>query len=291
MTPDFSSLVNPTFNMVLTLVEHIEQGERPNLAAEQDRIRAELNDAEATASAEKSGIDIEHFRLAKYALVCWTDELLTAATRNSGTEYDWSQAILERKIYGSRNRAWKFFATAELARKYSIDALETFYLGVVLGFEGDILDAIDRSRQPGETPEIKEALAALKDRIRLDGASLESAAQMSSQERVQLNANALKQWSAETYHQIRDRRGGEKEPFAQPLEGDVRPLWGRNLLRASILGFSVLALLLLVLLAIRFSIGKRTPPTKSPRHVHASRTPNAPIVAAVGCGAPKRHVI
>ncbi|CAK9081108.1 Type VI secretion system baseplate component TssK1 [Durusdinium trenchii] len=75
------------------------------------------------------------FSLAKSAMVYWIDELLV----NSDWTYasQWRDNPLEREIYGSRNRAWKFFENADYARSLeSTDALEVFGQCVALGFQG-----------------------------------------------------------------------------------------------------------------------------------------------------------
>ncbi len=74
---------------------------------------------------------------ARYALVCWLDELFTRDDSDWATR--WNEQKLEIELYGSNDRAWKFWQQAQLAQSRTCsDALEVGYLCVMLGFRGDL---------------------------------------------------------------------------------------------------------------------------------------------------------
>jgi type VI secretion system protein ImpK len=213
MTPEFSNLVNPTFNYVLDLAERIERREPVDLKFERDRIRSELDDAEMSARSPQHPVKEEDFELAKRALVFWADDVLTMATVND--EQPWAGQTLEREIYGERERAIRFYEDAEKrARRANPDVLEVFYLAMVLGFRGDILDAFRRMGKPFP-PEVSEE-------------------------------EARAQWGAELARQIPQRQ--TKDLPAPALGGDVRPLWGAEMLRTAVQWFAALLVALGILL-------------------------------------------
>lgn len=188
MTPEFASLVNPTFHNVLNLVDRIKQGEAVDLAAERARIKTELEDAELTVQNPKSLVKPEDFRVAKQGLVYWIDEVMTSVDKR------WLSMTLEWEYYDENERAWKFYVDGELkARRMSADLSELWYLMLVLGFEGDIENAFDEHMNsplpPGTTPD-----------------------------------KARRQWAVELAKQIRQQKLPDLPGAA--LDGDVRPLFG-----------------------------------------------------------------
>jgi type VI secretion system protein ImpK len=129
MTPKFSQAVDPVFEYVLGLLARIDRKEVPSPEEQQARIRKLLEDADA-----KAGQTAE-WKLAKYALVCWIDEVLIEAPWE-GAPW-WAENILERQIFRTRLRNQEFYKqAAEAAAHSQRDALEVFYLCVVLGFRG-----------------------------------------------------------------------------------------------------------------------------------------------------------
>jgi type VI secretion system protein ImpK len=78
----------------------------------------------------------EQFLGIRYALVCWLDELFTDET---AWGRKWNESKLEVELYGSNDRAWKFWSQARLAQaRPATDCLEGFYLACMLGFRGDL---------------------------------------------------------------------------------------------------------------------------------------------------------
>jgi type VI secretion system protein ImpK len=129
MNPHFATAVDPIFLKVLALMDRVEKNEVTSPESERQAIDALFRESEALQS------DAAGWSLAKYALASWIDDLLIS-TPWSGRDW-WESNSLEFALFKSRDRATKFFIkakeAAELPRR---DALEVFYLCVVLGFHG-----------------------------------------------------------------------------------------------------------------------------------------------------------
>lgn len=129
MTPRFSKAVDPIFLHVLALLERIGRGEQPSSKDERLWIRGLIDQAEG-----QLGQGAE-WQLAKYALVAWIDDLLIEAPWD-GRSW-WKENALEVEIFNTRLRNEQFYVKAKEASSLpQKDALEVFYVGVVLGFRG-----------------------------------------------------------------------------------------------------------------------------------------------------------
>ena len=211
MTPEFANLVNPTIHHVLNLVEQIKRGDAVDLSMQRARIRRKLEDAELTATSPQCPVEIEDFRLANQGIVYWIDEVITNVDRK------WLSDTLEWDYYETNDRAWKFYVEGERkARRKSADLAELWYLLLVLGFEGDIENAfhehMNEPLPPDTTPE-----------------------------------ESRKNWAIQLSQQIRETNVSDLA--GPPLEGDVRPLVGVQMLRTAATWFAVLLLAFVVLLA------------------------------------------
>jgi type VI secretion system protein ImpK len=134
MTPNFAQAVDPIFLYVLALLDRISREAKPAPQEERGRIRALIDEAEARLG---SGTEWE---LAKYALVSWIDEMLVDAYWE-GREW-WSNNVLEYELFTTRECEKKFFIKAQQATTVAgRDALEVFYVCVILGFRGLYHDA------------------------------------------------------------------------------------------------------------------------------------------------------
>lgn len=81
---------------------------------------------------------------ARYALVCWLDEIFTDATSFGKS---WAENKLESQLYRTNDRAWKFWEQARQAQsRPGSGALECFYLCVALGFRGELAEQPDKVR-------------------------------------------------------------------------------------------------------------------------------------------------
>lgn len=144
-----SRLAHPVISYGLALLERVERGASPDLIHEQailkDMLLTEESHARTDVSEEVGyeGMILprpanQRFLGIRYALVCWLDELFT--TRSAWKE-DWNEHKLEVELYGSNDRAWKFWEQARLAQKRATtEALQVFYLCVMLGFRGSFID-------------------------------------------------------------------------------------------------------------------------------------------------------
>ncbi len=129
MTPKFAQAVDPIFLHVLDLLDRISKNEKPIVQDERLFIKALLDRGEAIVG---TGRDWE---LAKYALVSWIDELLVELPW-SGQEW-WSNNVLEMETFNSRLCFEQFFVNANEASTLAArDALEVYYVCVILGFRG-----------------------------------------------------------------------------------------------------------------------------------------------------------
>lgn len=129
MTPRFAQAVDPVFLHVLDVHERISNGAQVVPREEHLRINALLDQAEAIIGA---GQDWE---LAKYAIVSWIDELFVD-TPWDGRDW-WSNNVLEVQHFNTRLCYENFYLRAQDASTLTRrDALEAFYICVVLGFRG-----------------------------------------------------------------------------------------------------------------------------------------------------------
>ena len=134
MTPNFASAVDPIFLHVLGLLERIGHNDNPAPSEERAVINNWLRHAEAQLGQKQD------WELAKYALVSWIDDVLIEAPWN-GKSW-WKENALEVEVFNSRDRATLFYTRSQEAAKMTRrDALEVFYVCVVLGFRGLYRDA------------------------------------------------------------------------------------------------------------------------------------------------------
>lgn len=129
MTPKFAEAVDRVFLEVLGLLDRIGRDEHPPVHEERLKIRGWLDQAEAILG---QGPD---WHLAKYALVSWIDDVLIDAPWD-GRSW-WKENALEVELFNTRLRNEQFYVRAKEASALpKKDALEVFYVCVVLGFRG-----------------------------------------------------------------------------------------------------------------------------------------------------------
>ena len=130
MTPAFSKAVDPVFEYVLALLDRIDRGDEPDPHQTQVFLHTVLlNRAEQELRASADWL------LAKRALVCWIDELLIRA-HWKGRDW-WINNPLEYLLFQTGDRAILFYTHAKQAVSSAhLDALEVYYLCVILGFRG-----------------------------------------------------------------------------------------------------------------------------------------------------------
>jgi len=137
MTEELANLVFPTIRYGLRLQERLERGAkpRPDLDEEQSRLRQLLKSAEEARHWPNYGRD-GPFLGGHFALVCWLDEIFIF---NSPWGPQWKNRPLEYAFYTTAEGAALFWEQADLAWGRP-DALEVFYLCVMLGFRGRYRD-------------------------------------------------------------------------------------------------------------------------------------------------------
>jgi type VI secretion system protein ImpK len=151
MRPEMAKLVYPVFHYGLQLKERLDRGELPDLETEQLKLRGYLqSEAEARRDPEYGGGSSgdggssiqgverrarDGFLGPRYALTCWLDEVFIM---HSPWQREWKERSLETALYGTRDRAFRFWDQARRAEaRTGDDALEVFFLCVMLGFRGD----------------------------------------------------------------------------------------------------------------------------------------------------------
>jgi type VI secretion system protein ImpK len=156
-----ANLVHPVVTYGLRLKERLAQGEKPDLSTEQTKLKGLLaGQGQARGVLDWAGDSLDPIPSAvhrpgesgrrggdgflglRYALACWLDEIFIL---DSPWGEAWKERSLEWALYTSNDRAWKFWEQAKLAEgRPGTDALESFYLCVMLGFRGDLVHAPDR---------------------------------------------------------------------------------------------------------------------------------------------------
>jgi type VI secretion system protein ImpK len=158
MQEEIANLVQPVLAHGLALRDRLETGQSLNLEVEQAALKAMLlteleaqrwldYGADTTRERGRSSdgeVDAAFLGI-RYALTCWLDELFILY---SPWERMWNECKLEVNLYGTHDRAWKFWEQARLAEnRASPSALEVFYLCVILGFRGELLEAPPKLEQ------------------------------------------------------------------------------------------------------------------------------------------------
>jgi type VI secretion system protein ImpK len=168
MRAEIANLVHPVLAHGLRLKRALEQGEAPVLEAEQAVLTALLRgEVEARritdyggdpqdrrTFVELSGFNeptvvpgravADRFLGIRYALACWLDELFIL---DSPWAAPWNERKMEVALFTTNDRAWRFWEQARVAvARKGGDALEVFFLCVLLGFRGDLADDPDRLR-------------------------------------------------------------------------------------------------------------------------------------------------
>lgn len=161
MTPQFAKAVDPIFEHVLALLDRIEDGEGHLIEpeAQKDRIQQLMDQAQTRLN------DSEEWRLAKAALVYWIDEVLIVGPKWPGQDW-WNNRCLEFEYYTERLRNHKFYLKARDAMQMAKrDALEVYYIAVILGFRGFYSDQEELRQRIAAQLELPPELALWLKRV------------------------------------------------------------------------------------------------------------------------------
>lgn len=157
MQDELANLTYPILSYGLTLKNRLDRGDDLELEREQGHLKGMLmSETEAQrwvdfggdaklGSLGNGGVGMEGLPVAaeaflgiRFALVCWLDELFVL---DSAWSTAWNERKLEASLYGSNDRAWRFWEQAQRAEKRpNPDALEAFFLCVILGFRGEYIE-------------------------------------------------------------------------------------------------------------------------------------------------------
>jgi type VI secretion system protein ImpK len=165
------NLAYPIFSQGLAVKERLDRGAALALPAEQAVLRGLLRteqDAqrwldfggEGGPTGPDLGLGSEavgpgaRYLGVRYALACWLDELFVL---DSPWGVQWNEQKLEVALYGTNDRAWRFWEQARRAEKRpDTAALEVFFLCVMLGFRGEFRE---------EPSQLRTWIAATRQRI------------------------------------------------------------------------------------------------------------------------------
>jgi type VI secretion system protein ImpK len=143
MQEQIIDLVYPVIAFGLEVKDRLARGEKLDLKTEQGHFRGLLqSDLEAKRFPEFGGDG--HFLGIRFALVCWLDEIFTLDVAPASPEWwkrAWNEAKLETELYGTTDRYVLFWRQAREARQRpTSDAIEAYFLCVMLGFRGQAVE-------------------------------------------------------------------------------------------------------------------------------------------------------
>ncbi len=135
MREEIADLVYPIVAYAVQTLQSVQHGDRVDMNAVQSELRGRLKTASEAQRWPDFGGDGDRFLGIRYGLTCWLDEIFL---RDSPWHAEWNERKLEESLYGSNERAWKFWFQAKLAQaRPGTDALEAYHLLVMLGFRGE----------------------------------------------------------------------------------------------------------------------------------------------------------
>jgi type VI secretion system protein ImpK len=153
MQETLASLVYPVFDYGIRLKERLEHNEQLDFDRERATLKGFLTNPDAlrvpefggdadTRSLVVSRRGTDTFLGARYALVSWLDDVFIL---DSPWSRLWNERKLETELYGTNIRAELFWDQARRAESRATpDALEAYYLCVMLGFRGELADQPDK---------------------------------------------------------------------------------------------------------------------------------------------------
>lgn len=158
MRQEIADLVYPVITYALSLKERLELGERPDMDMEQGALKGRLDNSldarrlidyagETSAGYDQSmmtqagGSRRDQFLGIRYALACWLDEIFILDPIWGS---DWNERKFETTHFGTNLRATEFWNQARRAEtRTTTDALEVYFLCVMLGFRGELRERPD----------------------------------------------------------------------------------------------------------------------------------------------------
>jgi type VI secretion system protein ImpK len=136
MRDDIADLVHAIFRTGMDYKERLAGGERLEVEEVQSELLTLLSDARLRSRGRD---DLG----ARFALVCWLDEIFIDDTPWG---QQWSQRSLEYDQYGTRDRAHLFWHPGADSAT-DADTVEVYYLCIMLGFRGDFANQPEALRR------------------------------------------------------------------------------------------------------------------------------------------------
>ncbi len=132
MSPDFATAIDPIFLYVLSTLEQVNSHQRIEPRQVHAEIQSKLRQAEDRLLR---GANRDVWELARYALCAWIDDVMINANWDGGGW--WENHKLEFQYFKTNEAGTGFFQRATQAEQLiQRDAIEVFYVSVVLGFRG-----------------------------------------------------------------------------------------------------------------------------------------------------------
>src|SRR6266542_1696572 len=150
MRKDIADVVYPVLSYALRVKDQLARGEAISWETAQASLKGMLQTQDAARRWGDFGADPsmsvgraqDTFLGIRYALVCWLDEIFVL---DSPWSAQWNEQKLEAELYGTNDRAWKFWEQARRAEsRLEKDALEVFFWCVMLGFGGELRQQPDK---------------------------------------------------------------------------------------------------------------------------------------------------
>jgi type VI secretion system protein ImpK len=139
MREQTARLVYPVFRYGLRLKEHLRFAQL-DMRQEQAELKRLVKAADAVRGRDGADEAGDSFLGVGYALACWLDEVFILDPA-SPWRAAWKEQSIEYALYRSQDRAPKFWEQARQAELRSdADAVEVFYLCMMLGFRGELRD-------------------------------------------------------------------------------------------------------------------------------------------------------
>lgn len=132
MSPEFAEAVDPIFLHVIGAMDLVANHQRVDPTSLHSAIQVKLRQAEDRL---QHGENREVWQLARYALCAWIDDLMIN-TSWEGQRW-WENHTLEFQFFNTKDAGTQFFQKSKQAQQLlRRDAIEVFYIAVVLGFRG-----------------------------------------------------------------------------------------------------------------------------------------------------------
>jgi len=142
MQKDTAELVYPIFRHGLRLKERLARGEKCDRRSEQAELKRLFRVSDWTAGHAPHRAPGTFLGI-RYPLACWLDDIFILEA-DSPWKAEWKEESIEADLFGMRERFEEFWTQARLAEsRADAEALEVFYLCVMLGFRGQLRDNLN----------------------------------------------------------------------------------------------------------------------------------------------------